>query len=448
MPDSATPTAQFSFPSDWKSSISHWWNADNNNGLNAEHALIKRGLEQSSIQLVTQEERTALAANTQSTSINNKVAVLRDLQLDESVKGKDRKRWFLHFLEVGKPVKDVKEDVTVVTHGYGNGVGFYFQNLQSMTAQPSTRTYFLDWLGMGRSGRPNFPSIKHNSCDDGNPAAVLARVNQAESFFVDSLEEFRKKEGVEKMTLVGHSIGGYLSTAYALRHPDRVKKLILISPVGVPLSPYAPPKPRNHHKLGLGGTSSKNGSGTSTPTQDVLLMQEGDEGANEREIANALERQMLPSGRYEEEGNGTENLPPAPKTWWTYLWEKNYSPFGVLRATTFMGPSLLSRYASRRFASFPEEVQSDLFSYLYHISTARGSGEYCLAHLLAPGAFARAPLINRMTKLDIPITFIYGDHDWMDEKGGFDVVKKLKAKPPVDGGATERQRKESKVLIK
>ena len=76
--------------------------------------------------------------------------------------------------------------------------------------------------------------------------------------------------------------GGYLSSAYALRFPQNVKKLILISPVGVPLSPYAPAP----HK------------GTKKTSRD-----EGED------IAAALENQMLPSGSVAAEA---VDLPPAP----------------------------------------------------------------------------------------------------------------------------------------
>ncbi|KAL8279290.1 hypothetical protein RQP46_008327 [Phenoliferia psychrophenolica] len=410
MTTESAAAAAYTFPADLKASVSHWWSTPKNASQLAEEGLVRRGLGE--IELVSPEEVTKRAA----AGITKKIAVFRDVLLDGlGVKGSDRKRWFLHSLEgiLGQPIKDEAESVTIVCHGYGNGLGFYFQNLQALTSQPATRTYFLDWLGMGRSGRPSFPYIKTS---DDSPAGVKARVTAAENFFVDSLEEFRIKSEIKRpMTLVGHSIGGYLSSAYALRFPENVKKLVLISPVGVPLSPYAP------------------------AAQKGLKKTTRDEGA---EIAAALEHDMLPSASAAAESS---HLPPAPKTWWTYLWEKNYSPFGVLRGAGFMGPSLLSRYASRRFATFEDDVKSDLFSYLYEISTARGSGEYCLAHLLAPGAYGRSPLLERLDKLDVPITFIYGDHDWMDSKGGYDVVKKLKAK--AESQETADQKRYSRVII-
>jgi pimeloyl-ACP methyl ester carboxylesterase len=47
--------------------------------------------------------------------------------------------------------------------------------------------------------------------------------------------------GLDKMVLFGHSLGGYLSTCYALQNPDKVEKLLLVSPVGVPPAPKENP---------------------------------------------------------------------------------------------------------------------------------------------------------------------------------------------------------------
>ena len=48
---------------------------------------------------------------------------------------------------------------------------------------------------------------------------------------VDFFEKFRIAMGLEKMHLAGNSLGGFVSWLYALRHPDRVEKLVLIDPV-------------------------------------------------------------------------------------------------------------------------------------------------------------------------------------------------------------------------
>ena len=39
--------------------------------------------------------------------------------------------------------------------------------------------------------------------------------------------------GIDKMVLVGHSMGGYLAAAYALKYPEHIKHLILVCPAGI-----------------------------------------------------------------------------------------------------------------------------------------------------------------------------------------------------------------------
>jgi hypothetical protein len=47
-----------------------------------------------------------------------------------------------------------------------------------------------------------------------------------------------------------------------------------------------------------------------------------------------------------------------------------------------------------------------------------GSGEFALPQLLAPGAWAREPLTPAFAGLRVPVSFIYGERDWMDWRAG------------------------------
>jgi cardiolipin-specific phospholipase len=64
-------------------------------------------------------------------------------------------------------------------------------------------------------------------------------------------------------------------------------------------------------------------------------------------------------------------------------------------------------------------------TYRYHITSSTGSGEYALASVLSPGAYARKPLIHRLPELKMPTVFIYGAIDWMDYRSAEEASKKM-----------------------
>lgn len=86
-----------------------------------------------------------------------------------------------------------------------------------------------------------------------------------------------------------------------------------------------------------------------------------------------------------------------------------------------------------------DKVEQNVFKdYFYHIAAARGSGEYALRHILAPGAWAHAPLAERLQELKVPVTFIYGEHDWMNPAAGAAVAQQLdKVRAKKVGGAVD-----------
>lgn len=116
---------------------------------------------------------------------------------------------------------------------------------------------------------------------------------------------------------------------------------------------------------------------------------------------------------------------PVVAKWFSYLWEQNRSPFSLIRWAGPLGSKLTSAWTSRRFASLPLEEQVALHRYAYAIFNARGSGEFLLNCFLKPGARARFPLIDRMSGLQCPTLWLYGDRDWMSIKAGEEAVKIL-----------------------
>jgi cardiolipin-specific phospholipase len=336
---------------------------------------------------------------------------------------------------------DEKSDQNlVIIHGYGAGLGFFYKNFEPLSRPKGWHLYALDMLGMGRSSRPPF-RLKAKERE--------GQIAEAEDWFIDSLEEWRVKKGIDKMTLVGHSMGGYMAVCYALKYPGRLNKLILASPVGIPEDPYATqaamPAPPDST---LQNEFTQDQETESTTDNNNFL-----NAKKKAEAQQAANPNRIPAG-----DDNPAPRKPLPK-WLTTLWDANISPFSFVRWSGPLGPRLVSGWTSRRFSHLPNEEALALHDYAYSLFRLRGSGEYALAYILAPGAFARSPLIRRIGGVGrqtlsngtneggIPVVLMYGENDWMDVKGGYAAKKRLdaeKEKVRKEGGADEGS---AKVLI-
>ncbi|VDC02591.1 unnamed protein product [Peniophora sp. CBMAI 1063] len=363
-------------PASFSASFKHWWALGEKNSAIAEERLLRR--------LPSYRSTPPASLSSEDgpvVSYRERIPVL------------DSKNYLNMFAIRPTAPKPDAPAPAVVLHGYGAGLGFFFLNFPALAKWAGTRgapVYSLDWLGMGRSSRPPF-RIHAKRTD------TPARVAEAENFFLDSLEQWREKMGLDKMTLVGHSLGGYLSVAYALRHPERVSKLILLSPAGVPRDP----------------------NNTEEPSRELTDVQSRGSGSADLASSGSVDALKKEQAAEKKKESRSRKL-------FTYLWEEGYSPFQVVRSSVFWGPMLVGKYSSRRFGALDEETTREMHDYIVNITSMKGSGEYCISHLLAPGAHARMPLVDRIAALKIPVVFVYGEHDWMDPKGGSDSVENLR----------------------
>jgi pimeloyl-ACP methyl ester carboxylesterase len=103
--------------------------------------------------------------------------------------------------------------VIVLLHGMGNDSEAWAFNTPALSR--NFRVIALDQLGYGKSDKP--------------------LVNYRVALWVDFLDRFLRELKVEKVSLVGASLGGWIAASYALEHPDRVERLVLISTGGYPL---------------------------------------------------------------------------------------------------------------------------------------------------------------------------------------------------------------------
>ncbi|WWC65600.1 uncharacterized protein I303_108220 [Kwoniella dejecticola CBS 10117] len=333
---------------------------------------------------------------------------------------------YINTLEITKPQdKDSKEGV-VVLHGYAAALGFFFRNWESVSLSSSStgrRTFFLDWLGMGLSSRPS-PNLLNSPSTSTTPS----RVARAEHFFVSSLEAWRESVGLEKMVLVGHSLGGYLASAYSVRYPERVSGLVLVSPAGIPHGPEYMKYPLTSELSSQEKLKANSASAKITSNQRERETSQELEDATDAAEAEFSSSPNTPKGEAKEWAKRREEsvLRRGMMKFFVWGWERGLSPFTFLRSAGPFGPMWVGKYSSRRFAAQSEEDVRDLHSYIYGTSIMKGSGEYCISHILAPGAYARIPIVDRINRLKVPVTFMYGDNDWMDVDGGHASVKALK----------------------
>ncbi len=116
----------------------------------------------------------------------------------------------MHYLEHGSgpPV--------VFVHGSGPGVNAYsnfFPNYREIAAA-GYRAVLPDMIGFGWSSKPT-------------------GIDYTLELFVSTLAEFLDQMGIKRCVLLGNSLGGAISMKYAIDHPERVERLVVMGPGGI-----------------------------------------------------------------------------------------------------------------------------------------------------------------------------------------------------------------------
>jgi pimeloyl-ACP methyl ester carboxylesterase len=98
----------------------------------------------------------------------------------------------------------------VLIHGLGASGRWWSRNVPTLARH--FRVYAIDVIGFGRSGGQEF---------------VLDLASSHLVAWMDAI-------GVERATVVGHSMGGYIAADLAADHPRRVDKLVLVNAAALP----------------------------------------------------------------------------------------------------------------------------------------------------------------------------------------------------------------------
>ena len=103
----------------------------------------------------------------------------------------------------------------ILLHGLGGSSQVWQFNIGALAEK--YHVVVPDQIGFGKSDKP--------------------LVNYRIRTYVDFLDQFCKQLKIERATLVGNSMGGWIAAMFTASFPDRVDKLVLVDAAG-----YAPPK--------------------------------------------------------------------------------------------------------------------------------------------------------------------------------------------------------------
>lgn len=131
-----------------------------------------------------------------------------------------RDRWFLWQFAEGQEAKiryrEYGPETSKLTpllfiHGYGAMLEHW--NLNIPAFEGKRRIYAMDLIGFGQSGKPN--------------------VRYSLDLFATQIEAFMHLKGLDRVIIIGHSMGAASSVVFAHLNPDSVRALVLANPSGL-----------------------------------------------------------------------------------------------------------------------------------------------------------------------------------------------------------------------
>ena len=251
----------------------------------------------------------------------------------------------------------------VLLHGMGAGLAMFVLNFSALAADRTV--YAIDLPGFGRSSRVDFSS---------SPGEIEAE-------YVDCLDAWRMKVGLERINLVGHSFGGHLTGLYALKYPQHLHTATLADPWGMTERPSDPTNTSNSHS----GSPPRRVPGWVRVVARVLV---------------------------------------------------HFNPLWGLRAAGPAGPWLVGRTRPdivRKYEGLLGEERTGLVSdYIFHCNGHTPTGESAFHRLMSGFGWANSPLLPRLGKLEkngetsnncqtreavlsftVKLNVMYGSNSWM-----------------------------------
>ncbi|HEX8747538.1 MAG TPA: alpha/beta hydrolase [Pyrinomonadaceae bacterium] len=133
----------------------------------------------------------------------------------------------IRYLEAGGGPQTV-----ILLHGMGGNSANWTLNINALAAK--YRVVVPDQIGFGQSDKP--------------------LINYRIGTYVDFLDRLYSELKIERATLVGNSMGGWIAALYTIAHPERVERLVLVDAAG-----FAPPKDFDAKQLAALNPSTREG---------------------------------------------------------------------------------------------------------------------------------------------------------------------------------------------
>jgi proline iminopeptidase len=136
----------------------------------------------------------------------------------------------IHAVQSAQRLVTVGEGITVSVREAGTGTPVI-----ALHGGPGFRDYLPPDLEPLTS---SFRLISYDQRGSGLSTVVTDPALLTAPAFVADLDRVRESTGIARVTLLGHSWGAGLAALYAISHPDRVERLLLVGPMPPRAEPY------------------------------------------------------------------------------------------------------------------------------------------------------------------------------------------------------------------
>ncbi|EDQ84966.1 uncharacterized protein MONBRDRAFT_29634 [Monosiga brevicollis MX1] len=259
----------------------------------------------------------------------------------------------------------------LLIHGFAGGLALWNLSLEALSQR--YQVHAIDAPGFADSSRIKFSK---------DPDA-------AEDEICETIEAWRAAQGIEQMVVAGHSFGGFIAGNYALRHPERVQRLVLLDPWGLPQ------KPDDHNFSKYPWWARLSISVLSKFPPLAVVRAAGPWG----ESLMGLRKDL--GLRFREYLGNDRDF---------------YGCWSLLTSTRASRRLLVLSFRRNTYLTWDSlTVTTGSFLDIYHCNAQSPSGELAFHHMSIPIGWAKNPLAPRLPLIDerIPINFMFGEQSWI-----------------------------------